>query len=121
MNRPCCRRYAECPSPASRSSSPGSREEFQLHRANGALVQSATMPVWLTPVNGSATSLPVKETVSAATADVGSTYRCDSLEKTYVDNWKAPSTSGNSYRLGVKLDDVQSDYVTIGVRLLPHV
>ena len=88
--------------------------KFQLKKADGTLVQ-ATTPVWLTPVKGSSMSLPVDESVYAASADSGSTYRYDATSQQYIYNWKTV-TGGNYYRIGVSLDDGQTYYVTIGLK-----
>jgi TRAP-type uncharacterized transport system substrate-binding protein len=58
-------------------------------------------------------SLPVDESLYAATADSGSTFRYEAPQYTY--NWKTTST-GNYYRIGVTLDDGQTYYVNIGLR-----
>jgi len=88
--------------------------KFQLKKADGTLVQ-ATTPVWLTPVKGSSMSLPVDESVYAASADSGSTYRYDATAQQYIYNWKTV-TGGNYYRIGVSLDDGQTYYVNIGLK-----
>jgi hypothetical protein len=87
--------------------------KFQLKNAAGAAVASATAPVWLTPVKGSAMSAPVDESLYAASADSGSSYRFDSGQ--YIYNWKT-GTGGNYWRVGVRLDDGQTYFVNIGLR-----
>jgi hypothetical protein len=89
--------------------------KFQLKNASGQVVQSATAPVWLTPVKGVAMSVPVDETVYTASADSGSTYRYDATAQQYIYNWKT-GTGGNYWRIGVKFDDGQMYYVNIGLR-----
>ncbi|KRE97417.1 hypothetical protein ASG76_01455 [Nocardioides sp. Soil774] len=88
--------------------------KFQLKNAAGTAVQSAAAPAWLTPVKGGAMSLPVDETVQTVTADSGSTFKYDTGQ--YIYNWKTPSTGGSYYQIGVRLDDGQTYYVTIGLR-----
>jgi hypothetical protein len=90
--------------------------KFQLRNASGQLVQSAAAPVWLTPVLGAKMSMPVDETTVTVSADSGSTFRYDATAQQYMYNWKTPSTSGNYYQIGVKLDDGQTYYVNIGLR-----
>jgi hypothetical protein len=90
--------------------------KFQLRNAAGNLVQSATAPVWLTPVLGAKMSMPVDETAVTVSADSGSTFRYDATAQQYIYNWKTPSTGGNYYQIGVKLDDGQVYYVNIGLR-----
>ncbi|MEU4606332.1 PxKF domain-containing protein [Kribbella sp. NPDC023972] len=90
--------------------------KLQLKKSNGTVVQTNATPVWLTPVKGSAMSLPVDESLYTASADSGSTYRYDSSAQQYIYNWKTPNTGGSYYRIGVTLDDGQSYYVNIGLR-----
>lgn len=90
--------------------------KFQVKNAAGTVVQYAGTASWLTPVKGSAMSAPVDETVYTASADSGSIYKYDSTAQQYIYNWKAPSTGGNYYRIGVTLDDGQTYYVNIGLR-----
>lgn len=87
--------------------------KFQLKNAAGNVVQSATAPIWLTPVKGVAMSMPVDEAAVTVSADSGSTYRFDTGQ--YIYNWKAPA-GGNYWQIGVKLDDGQIYYVNIGLR-----
>ncbi|MDQ0576244.1 OmpL47-type beta-barrel domain-containing protein [Agromyces albus] len=87
--------------------------KFQLKNASGTLVQANTAPVWLTPAKGASMSLPVDESLYAATADSGSTYRVEGAQYGY--NWKT-SSGGYYYRIGVTLDDGQTYYVNIGLR-----
>lgn len=90
--------------------------KFQLKNAAGTPVQSASAPVWLTPVKGGAMSLPVDETVQTVTADSGSTFRYDATAAQYIYNWKTGSTGGSYWQIGVRLDDGQTYYVNIGLR-----
>ena len=78
-------------------------------------MQSATAPVWLTPVKGSSMSAPVDESVYTASADSGTAYRYDAGAQQYIYNWKT-GTGGNYWRIGVKLDDGQTYFVNIGLR-----
>ncbi|WP_164990534.1 OmpL47-type beta-barrel domain-containing protein [Agromyces albus] len=87
--------------------------KFQLKNASGTLVQANAAPVWLTPAKGASMSLPVDESLYAATADSGSTYRVEGSQYGY--NWKTPS-GGHYHRIGVTLDDGQTYYVNIGLR-----
>jgi hypothetical protein len=87
--------------------------KFQLRKADGSIVPAAAAPVWLTPLKGAAMSMPVGETSTTAGGDSGSTYRNDGGQ--YIYNWKTEG-SGYYYRIGVRLDDGQTYYVTIGLR-----
>jgi len=89
--------------------------KFQLKDATGATVPSGTAPVWLAPAKGSAMSAPVDETVYAATADSGSSYRFDPTGQQFSYNWKT-GTGGNYWRVGVRLDDGRIYYVNIALR-----
>jgi hypothetical protein len=88
--------------------------KLQLRNAAGQVVQPATAPVWLTPVKGSSTTLPVDESVYTGSADSGSTYRLDTDQ--WIYNWKTGSAGGSYWRIGVRLDDGQTYYVNIGLR-----
>ena len=70
----------------------------------------------MTPVLGGKMSLPIDETVQTVSADSGSTYKYDLTAQQYMYNWKTPSTGGNYYQIGAKLDDGQTYYVNIGLR-----
>jgi TRAP-type uncharacterized transport system substrate-binding protein len=67
-------------------------------------------------VLGAKMSMPVDETAVTVSADSGSTFRYDATAQQYIYNWKTPSTGGNYYQIGVKLDDGQVYYVNIGLR-----
>ncbi len=91
--------------------------KFQLKRADGTVVQANSLPVWLTPARGSATTAPVDESMYSDPADSGSTYRWDSTSQQYIYNWGSPKNGAGYYwRIGVKLDDGQTYYVNIGLR-----
>jgi hypothetical protein len=90
--------------------------KFQLKDANGNVVQSASLPIWLTPQKGSATSSMVGESLYSDPSTSGSNYRYDGSGK-YIYNWSTKGfTSGYYWRIGVKLDDGQTYYVIIGLR-----
>jgi hypothetical protein len=90
--------------------------EVPAEERRGTVVQAATAPVWLTPVLGAKMSMPVDETAVTVSADSGSTFRYDATAQQYIYNWKTPSTGGNYYQIGVRLDDGQVYYVNIGLR-----
>jgi hypothetical protein len=87
--------------------------KFQLKNAAGAVVSNTGTANWLTPVKGSAMTVPVDESVYTASADSGSVYRYDGQQ--YIYNWKT-GNGGNYWRIGVTLDDGQTYYVNIGLR-----
>ncbi|HEX4687644.1 MAG TPA: PxKF domain-containing protein [Nocardioides sp.] len=85
-----------------------------LKNAAGTVVQPASTPEWMSPVKGSSTSAPVDESMYSAPADSGAAFRSDGGQ--WIYNWKTPSSGGNYWRIGVKLDDGQTYYVNIGLR-----
>lgn len=91
--------------------------KFQLKDANGVVVQSASLPVWLTPVKGGFTSAAIDESTFSDLATSGTTYRFDSTGPQYIYNWGTKGfTTGFFWRIGVTLDDGQTYYVYIGLR-----
>ncbi len=90
--------------------------KFQLKDANGNVVQSVSLPIWITPQQGSATSSPVDESLYSDPATTGTTYRLDG-SGTYIYNWSTKGfASGYYWRIGVTLNDGQTYYVIIGLR-----
>ena len=92
--------------------------KFRLRDSAGNPVQSASVPQWLTPVQGGMTTAPVDESTLNDPATSGSTYRWDSTAQQYIYNWstKSPYRVGYYYRVGVKLDDGSTYTVDIGLR-----
>jgi hypothetical protein len=90
--------------------------KFELKDANGNLVQSDSLPIWITPQKGNAMSLPVDESIYSAPATTGVNYRTDGFGK-YIYNWSTKGfASGYYWRIGVTLNDGQTYYVIIGLR-----
>jgi hypothetical protein len=91
--------------------------KFQLKDANGNVVQAVSLPLWITPQQGSATSSPVDESIYSDAATSGTNYRWDSTSGTYIYNWSTKTfAAGYYWRIGVTLDDGQTYYVIIGLR-----
>jgi hypothetical protein len=91
--------------------------KFQLKNAAGQVVQANSAPVWTVPAKGNATSSAVNEDVFSATSDSASTFRWDSSTQQYIYNWNTASAQAGYYwKIGVKLDDGQTQYVDIGLR-----
>ena len=89
--------------------------KFQLKDANGNIVQSASLPVWIAPQQGSATSAPIDETIFTDPATSGNYYQWDGFK--YVYNWGTQGfASGYYWRIGVTLEDGMTYYVIIGLR-----
>lgn len=90
--------------------------KFQLKDANGSIVQAGSLPIWITPQQGNATSSPVDETVYSDSATTGNNYRWNNID-TYIYNWSTKNfTAGYYWRIGVTLDDGQTYYVIVGLR-----
>jgi hypothetical protein len=89
--------------------------KFQLKRADGTVVQTASAPVWLAPAKGAVTTAPVDETLYSDPATSGSTFRWDGEQYHY--NWNTAKSQANFYwRIGVQLDDGQTYFVNVGLR-----
>ncbi|HEU0296751.1 MAG TPA: PxKF domain-containing protein, partial [Anaerolineales bacterium] len=90
--------------------------KFQLKDANGNIVQSTSLPVWVTPQQGNPTSAPVGESIFTDPASSGANYQWDGSSK-YVYNWGTQGfASGYYWRIGMTLDDGMTYYVIIGLR-----
>ena len=88
---------------------------FEVKRANGQVVTPVSKPTWITPTRGSRTSLPVNEAVSTAKGTTGSNFVWKGGRWQY--DWSTKGLSaGYLYRIGVRLDDGTTHYLTIGVR-----
>jgi hypothetical protein len=91
--------------------------KFQLKDAAGIVVQARALPLWITPVKGSATSAVIDEGLYSDPATSGSTYRYDGTAGPYIYNWSTKGfTAGFYWRIGVTLDDGQTYSVNLGLR-----
>ncbi len=91
--------------------------KFQLKDANGNVVQSASAPMWFTPIQGGPTSSSVDEVPYTDSATSGNTYRWDASAQQYIYNWSTKGvTAGFYYKVGVKFDDGQTYYVSLGLK-----
>jgi hypothetical protein len=89
--------------------------KFTLLGADGQAITPTATPLWVTPVKGVATTLPVDESVYSTTPDTGATYQGAGGHWQY--NWKTSATqSGFYWRIGVRLDDGTTHYVNIALR-----
>ena len=91
--------------------------KFRLVGADGKAIQTNTLPQWITPAKGSATTTTVNEDLYGEVATSGSTFTWNAAEQLYQFNWASPK-NGNNYfwRIGVKLDDGTTQAVNIGLR-----
>ena len=89
--------------------------KFQLKRADGSVVQAASLPVWLTPAKGAPTTAPIDQSLYSDAATPGGTFKWDGEQYQY--NWKTDKSHANFYwRIGVQLDDGQAYFANIGLR-----
>ncbi len=88
---------------------------FTLKRSNGTTVSPVSKPVWVSPVRGVRTTAAVNEAVSNVKGTSGSTFVLRS--GVWHFDWSTKGlASGYLYRIGVRLDDGTTHYVTVGVR-----
>lgn len=86
-----------------------------LKRSNGESVTPAAKPVWVSPVRGARTTAPVNEMVDSRRGSSGNTFTFSNGAWRY--NWSTKGFSaGYLYRIGVRLDDGTTHYLTVGVR-----
>jgi hypothetical protein len=84
---------------------------FQAKRADGTVVTSMAVPVWLAPVK-----------VSAAGADLGAASPAGSVPaftvtgKMWAGKWKTKGMTAGIYKVGVRLDDGTTRTVTITLK-----
>jgi len=89
--------------------------KFQLLNASGGVVQSASLPLWVTPVKIGTTSQPIDESVYTDPPSSGLTFRWDGSQ--YIYNWQTPKDPGGLYRICAKFDDGSAPQcVNIGLR-----
>jgi hypothetical protein len=92
--------------------------KFQLRDAQGNLVQARTAPQWLTPVRGGLITASVNESTGSDPGTTDGTFRWDATAQQYIYNWQtkgAPSPN-YVYKIGVRLDDGQTFFVTVGLK-----
>ncbi|NKE56909.1 hypothetical protein FXN61_08690 [Lentzea sp. PSKA42] len=91
--------------------------KFQLRDAAGGLVASRTPPQWIVPVRGGLLTSSVNETVVPGSATTDGTFRWDATAQQHIYNWQTKGLpAGYTYRIGVRLEDGQIHYVTVGLR-----
>lgn len=88
---------------------------ISVRRANGQMVTPVTRPVWVAPVRGARTSLPVNESASSGSGTPGSSFVSRNNRWEYL--WSTRDVAaGYLYRIGVRLDDGTTRYLTVGLR-----
>ncbi|MGW4210878.1 OmpL47-type beta-barrel domain-containing protein [Lentzea sp. NPDC004789] len=91
--------------------------KFQLRDGSGAVVAARTAPQWLVPVRGGVLTSSVNETVSTDAPSTDGSFRWDATAQQYIYNWQTKGlTAGYLYRIGAKLEDGQTFYVTVGLK-----
>ena len=89
--------------------------KFQLLDANGVPVQSAVLPLWVTPVIVGTTTSPIVESVYTDPPTSGTLFRIDGSQ--YIYNWQTPKNgTGSVYRIGARLEDGTTMYINIGLK-----
>jgi hypothetical protein len=89
--------------------------KFSLRDAAGRVLAPTSTPVWVTPVKGSSTNLPVGEPEFTDAPDAGIVYQLRDGQWKY--NWKTDRSQAGSYwRIGVRLDDGSVHQVTIALQ-----
>ena len=90
--------------------------KFELRNAAGVPVPSAVAD-WLAAVKGSHITEKVDESLFGAVATTGSTYRYEATARQYIYNWSTKTVAADCYyRVGVRLDDRQTYFVTVALR-----
>jgi hypothetical protein len=88
---------------------------FALKSASGAAATPSSKPAWVRVVRGARTSAPVNEAVNSSKGTTGSSFVFSAGAWRY--NWSTKGLSaGYLYRIGVRLDDGTTHYVTVGLR-----
>ncbi|MBA4383864.1 MAG: hypothetical protein C0410_03950 [Anaerolinea sp.] len=89
--------------------------KFQLKDANGVVIQTNSLPLWITPQQGSVITGNIDESIYSYPATLGNTYTFNGDH--YAFNWKTTNyLNGYFWRIGVLLDDGQTYYVNIGLK-----
>ena len=91
--------------------------KFQLRDGAGNLIQARTAPQWLVPVRGGLTTAAVNESTGADPGTADGTFRWDATAQQYIYNWQTKGLLASyTYKIGVRLDDGQAFFVTIGLK-----
>jgi hypothetical protein len=89
--------------------------KLQLKNAAGTVIQSATLPQWLTPTKLGTMSSVVDESTYTDPPSSGNTYSADGSQYKY--NWSTKGlASGFWYRIYAKFDDGTTATVVIGLK-----
>jgi hypothetical protein len=88
---------------------------FSVKKANGQVITPVSKPAWVSPVKGARTTAAVNEAVVNGAGTGGSSYVWKNNRWRF--DWSTKGlAAGYLYRVGVKLDDGTTHYVTVGLR-----
>lgn len=91
--------------------------KLQLKDAQGNPVQSATPPVWQTPVRGASMNASVGESVYTDPETTGNIFKWDDSLRGYIYNWKTKNyPKGYWYTISALLPDDKAYTVVIGLK-----
>jgi hypothetical protein len=91
--------------------------KFQLKKVDGTIIQSGSVPTWLTPQKGSSMSAAVDESVYSVVGSSGSAFKWDTNSQQYIYNWSTKGLpAGFWYKIFAKLDGGSIYSVTIGLK-----
>ena len=89
--------------------------KLQLKASDGSIIQSASAPLWLTPLKGSLMNSPVDESLYTDPATSGNVFKWDGTQYSY--NWSTKGfAAGYWYRIYAVLDDGTVQSVVIGLK-----
>ena len=91
--------------------------KFQLKDAFGVVVQSAALPMWLTPIKGGPVSAAIDESSYSDPGTSGNQFKWDPTSRQYSYNWSTKGFAiGYYWRVGVTLEDGQTYAVYVGLK-----
>ena len=89
---------------------------FTPKNAAGRAVQTASAPVWMTPLKGSSLTLKTA-TFPAGTQGDGGTFSFDAKKGAYSFTWNTTTAmAGSWWQIGVRLDDGTTHTIVVGLK-----